>query len=78
MTMNPDELCCCGHTHEVHFSLGCSRQGCSCEQFCWIDAGAELLSAVETALKFFYNPTSFKLLSVEKQYQAAIRKAKGL
>ena len=41
-------------------------------------AAPELLDAVETALAFFYNPTSFNPLDVERKFQFAIRKADGL
>ncbi len=42
-----------------------------------IAAAPELLEALETALAFFYNPSSFEPLGVEQKYRAAIRKARG-
>jgi len=42
-----------------------------------IAASPELLSAVEVAYEFLINPHKFNPLSVEQQYEAAIRKARG-
>lgn len=89
--MNNDELCCCGHTYEVHFGLNCSRQGCSCERFIWIDAGADLLEEIELAerhirilveiLKGKRRSDRREIEAIDEhgiQRAATIRKAKGL
>lgn len=74
--MNPDELCCCGHTHEVHFGANCSKAGCSCEQFVWIDAGHDLLKALE--LLMIAHEEGVTTSKWFDEARAAIRKAKGL
>jgi hypothetical protein len=55
--MNPDELCICGHTLEVHFGHDCSRlylsgQPCPCKQFVLGDFGVELFEVLKALLPY--------------------------
>lgn len=81
MTLHPGELCCCGHTYEVHFGSNCSKQGCSCERFVWIEAGPELLEALERMVAVanwhdtIQSEEEFDAMIAKSE--AAIRKAKG-
>jgi hypothetical protein len=59
--MNPDELCICGHTYELHFGANCSyvRQACGdltlsvdvaycpCKQFVICDLAVQIFEALQ-------------------------------
>src|SRR4051794_26239007 len=49
---NPDEICICGHTYEVHFGHECSRlfldgSPCPCKQFVLGGLAVEIFEALK-------------------------------
>lgn len=57
--MNPDNLCLCGHTYEVHFGADCSKVRCPCREFALLDAGIDLFEAAKATRKELLGATSY-------------------
>jgi hypothetical protein len=85
---NPDELCICGHTHEVHFGHECSqlyRSGtpCPCKEFALCDAAVDIYEALKALLDVVdycgdMMPDEKRAIdAAQEKAVAAIRKARG-